>query len=53
MEGNRELLTVLNSRLADELTARNQYVVHSEMYENRGNSKLYAAIRKQGMNFMP
>jgi bacterioferritin len=34
MKGNTKLLTVLNSLLADELTAINQYMVHSEMCEN-------------------
>jgi bacterioferritin len=34
MKGNKKLLTVLNSLLADELTAINQYMVHSEMCEN-------------------
>jgi len=34
MKGNKELLTNQNSLLANELTAINQYMVHSEMYEN-------------------
>lgn len=34
IKGNKKLLTVLNSLLADELTAINQYMVHSEMCEN-------------------
>jgi len=34
MKGNEKLLVVLNSLLADELTAINQYMVHSEMCEN-------------------
>src|ERR1035437_3511558 len=40
MKGNKNLLTVLNSLLADELTAINQYMVHSEMCANWGYSKL-------------
>lgn len=52
MKGNKELLTVLNSLLADELTAINQYMVHSEMCENWGYGKLYMAIRKQAMDEM-
>ncbi len=52
MKGNKELLTVLNSLLADELTAINQYMVHSEMCENWGYSKLHLAIRKQSMDEM-
>ena len=52
MKGNKKLLTVLNSLLADELTAINQYMVHSEMCENWGYVKLHAAIRKQAMDEM-
>src|SRR4030042_7216228 len=52
MKGNTKLLTVLNQRLADELTAINQYMVHSEMCENWGYSKLHMAIRKQAMDEM-
>jgi bacterioferritin len=52
MKGNEKLLEVLNSLLADELTAINQYMVHSEMCENWGYGKLHAAIRKQAMDEM-
>lgn len=52
MKGNKELLTVLNSLLADELTAINQYMVHSEMCENWGYGKLHMEIRKQAMDEM-
>lgn len=52
MKGNKELVAVLNSLLADELTAINQYMVHSEMCENWGYGKLYKAIRKQAMDEM-
>jgi len=52
MKGNEKLITVLNSLLADELTAINQYMVHSEMCENWGYSKLHLAIRKQAMDEM-
>jgi bacterioferritin len=52
MKGNAKLITVLNSLLADELTAINQYMVHSEMCENWGYSKLHMAIRKQAMDEM-
>jgi len=52
MKGNEKLLTVLNSLLADELTAINQYMVHSEMCENWGYGKLHLAIRKQAMDEM-
>ena len=52
MKGNEKVISVLNSLLADELTAINQYMVHSEMCENWGYSKLYKAIRKQAMDEM-
>ena len=52
MKGNKELLVILNSLLADELTAINQYMVHSEMCENWGYEKLHKAIRKQAMDEM-
>lgn len=52
MKGNGALISVLNSLLADELTAINQYMVHSEMCENWGYGKLHLAIRKQAMDEM-
>ena len=52
MKGSKKLLLVLNSLLADELTALNQYMVHSEMCENWGYNKLHTAIRKQAMDEM-
>lgn len=52
MKGNKELLIAMNSLLADELTAINQYMVHSEMCENWGYGKLHMAIRKQAMDEM-
>ena len=52
MKGNKKLLTVLNSLLADELTAINQYMVHSEMCANWVYHKLHMAIRKQAMDEM-
>lgn len=52
MKGNKKLLAVLDQLLADELTAINQYMVHSEMCENWGYGKLHAAIRKQAMDEM-
>ena len=52
MRGNDKLLEVLNRRLADELTAINQYMVHSEMCENLGYSKLHFALRKHAIEEM-
>jgi bacterioferritin len=36
MKGNPKLVETLNSLLADELTAINQYMVHSEICANWG-----------------
>lgn len=47
MKGNEKLLDVLNALLADELTAINQYMVHSEMCANWGYGKLNMAIRNK------
>jgi bacterioferritin len=52
MKGNKELLTKLNSLLADELTVVNQYMVHSEMCENWGYIKLHTVIKKQAIDEM-
>ena len=52
MKGNKKMLTVLDQLLADELTAINQYMVHSEMCENWGYNKLRMDIRKQAMDEM-
>ncbi len=52
MKGNEKVIAVLNQLLADELTAINQYMVHSEMCENWGYKKLHMEIRKQAMDEM-
>jgi len=52
MKGNEKLLTVLDHLLSDELTAINQYMVHSEMCESWGYNKLHVDIRKQAMDEM-
>jgi bacterioferritin len=52
MKGNEKLITALNQRLADELTAINQYMVHSEMCNNWGYGKLHKAIEMQAMDEM-
>lgn len=52
MKGNEQIIIVLNSLLAEELTAINQYMVHSEMCENWGYNKLSKAIKKQAMDEM-
>jgi len=52
MKGNDKLIGVLNQLLADELTAINQYMVHSEMCDNWGYDKLHDAIEHQARDEM-
>jgi bacterioferritin len=52
MKGNAKLIEVLNELLADELTAINQYMVHSEMCDNWGYEKLHKAIEHQAIEEM-
>jgi len=52
MKGNPKLLKTLNSLLADELTAINQYMVHSEMCDSWGYEKLHKAIEKRAITEM-
>jgi len=52
MKGDEKLLGVLNQLLADELTAINQYMVHSEMCDNWGYPKLHKAIEHQAIDEM-
>lgn len=44
MKGNQNVLTALNALLQEELTAADQYFIHSRMYEDWGFSKLHARI---------
>lgn len=44
MEGNNQVIARLNTLLAGELTAIDQYFIHSRMYENWGFSKLFERI---------
>jgi bacterioferritin len=52
MKGNKEVITILNSLLADELTVVNQYVVQSGMCANWGYSKLHQAFKKLAIDEM-
>jgi bacterioferritin len=52
MKGDPKLIKVLNSLLADELTAINQYMVHSEMCDNWGYDKLHKLIEKRAVTEM-
>jgi bacterioferritin len=44
MKGSNKVIDALNELLAGELTAMDQYFVHSRMYEDWGLSKLYERI---------
>jgi bacterioferritin len=52
MKGNAKLLTALNGLLKDELTAINQYMVHSEMCENWGYDSLGKMIQARAITEM-
>jgi bacterioferritin len=52
MKGDKKVIDTLNSLLADELTAINQYMVHSEMCENWGYKKLGDTIEKRAIQEM-
>ena len=40
MQGNQQILTTLNQLLAGELTASDQYLIHSEIYADLGLQQL-------------
>ena len=52
MKGEPKLIEVMNSLLADELTAINQYIVHAEMCENWGYGKLHDGYEKRAIDEM-
>src|ERR1035437_1469979 len=52
MKGNEKIIESLNTRLAEELTAINQYFVHAEMCENWGYERLHSMIRKRSIDEM-
>lgn len=49
MKGDKRVIDTLNALLADELTAINQYMVHSEMCSNWGYERLHKAIEKRAI----
>ncbi len=49
MKGNPKVLERLNARLREELTAVNQYMVHSEMCANWGYNRLHDAIERRAV----
>ena len=52
MKGNEKIIGRLNARLADELTAINQYIVHAEICENWGYNKLNEMVQKRAITEM-
>ena len=52
MKGQEAIIKTLNELLADELTAINQYMVHSEMCEDWGYGKLHEAVEKRAITEM-
>jgi bacterioferritin len=52
MKGNPKLIDTLNDLLADELTAINQYIVHSEMCANWGYNQLHDHFEKRAIGEM-
>jgi bacterioferritin len=52
MKGDADVLESLNEALAEELTAINQYMLHSEMCESWGYKKMSAFIKKESMDEM-
>ena len=52
MKGNEKLIKMLNSLLADELTAINQYMVHAEMDDNWGYDRLHKMIQHRAVTEM-
>jgi len=52
MKGDPKVIEVLNSVLADELTAVSQYMVHSSVCENWGYGKLHKTIEKRAIDEM-
>ncbi len=52
MKGDDRMIDSLNNLLSDELTAINQYMVHSEMCENWGYERLHKAARKRAFDEM-
>ncbi len=52
MKGDMKLIDALNLLLAEELTAINQYMVHSEMAANWGYKKLHDSFEKRAIDEM-
>jgi len=49
MKGDARVIETLNSRLAEELTAVNQYLAHAEICRHRGYGHLHGMIGERSM----
>jgi bacterioferritin len=52
MQGDPEIIEILNEILTAELTAINQYFIHAKMRDNWGLTKLAAVARKESIEEM-
>lgn len=52
MKGNAKVIEKLNQLLIEELTAINQYMLHSEMCANWGYERLHKAVEKRAIDEM-
>jgi len=52
MQGDPEIITLLNEQLTSELTAINQYFLHAKMQENWGYPRLAAYTRAESIDEM-
>src|SRR5689334_11396797 len=52
MQGDKEIIALLNEQLTSELTAINQYFLHAKMQENWGYTKLAAHTRYESIDEM-
>jgi len=52
VKGNDQVIATLNALLADELTAINQYMVHSEMCADWGYEQLHEAVEQRAITEM-
>ncbi|GAA1008878.1 bacterioferritin [Acrocarpospora pleiomorpha] len=52
MQGDREIIALLNEQLTSELTAINQYFLHAKMQENWGFTKLASYTRAESFDEM-
>ncbi|MEV0581843.1 bacterioferritin [Nonomuraea sp. NPDC050310] len=52
MQGDKQIIELLNEQLTAELTAINQYFLHAKMQENWGYTKLAAHTRAESIDEM-